>query len=159
MGTLSDFFEKMKRMKSADPDRELPAGLVVRFDEAQWVGPEITGNPSRIGVLCGIPAKTMEFYLQEIPPGGASDLQRHAHESVHIVLEGQGYSEIGEQRVEWTSGSFVYTPPWAWHRHYNTGSSAVRMVLVENSRLLDHLGLSRRESAGSVTYEEFKRTR
>lgn len=155
--SLEAFLEELKRMKAADPDRDLPEGLVVRFAEAEWIGPEVTGNPSRIGVLLRIPARSMEFYLQEIPPGGSSDLQRHAHESVHIVLEGEGYSEIGERRVEWGPGSFVYTPPWAWHRHYNTGNSTVRMILVENSRLLSHLGLNRRESAGLLSYEEFKR--
>jgi gentisate 1,2-dioxygenase len=156
MARLDEFLAELKRMKAFDPDRELPERLVVRFEEAEWIGPEITGNPSRIGVLAQIPARSMEFYLQEIPVGGSSDLQRHAHESVHIVLEGEGYSEIGEIRVEWGPGSFVYTPPWAWHRHYNTGRTVVRMILVENSRLLSHLGLNRRESAGLLSYKEFK---
>jgi gentisate 1,2-dioxygenase len=96
----------------------------------------------------------MDFFLQEIPAGEASDLQRHNHESVHVVMEGSGYSEIGEARVEWKAGDLVYTPIMAWHRHYNTSDETVRMLLVENSPLLESLGLNRRESAGNIPYDQ-----
>jgi quercetin dioxygenase-like cupin family protein len=154
---LTDFLEKIKAMKHFDPEADLPAGLVVRSSQAEWIGEEITGNPSRIGVLLDIPARSFEIYLQEIPAGGSSDLQRHPHESVHYLLEGSGYSEIGPERLEWSLGDFIYTPPWVWHRHYNTGNSLVRMLLVENSRLLSHLGINQRDSAGMISYEELKK--
>jgi len=135
-------------------EADLPDGLVVSSSKAEWLEPDVTGNPSRIGVLLDIPARGMEFYLQEIPAHGSSDLQRHVHESIHFVREGGGYSEIGPARVEWEAGDFVYTPPSVWHRHYNTGDSVVRMLLIENSPLLESLGLNRRESAGLMTYAE-----
>lgn len=84
-------------------------------------------------------------------------MQRHLHESVHCVIEGTGYSEIGPTTHDWGPGDFVYTPPWIWHRHYNTGSDTARMILVENSPLLDQLGLNRRDSLGLVTYAEAER--
>jgi mannose-6-phosphate isomerase-like protein (cupin superfamily) len=155
--TFEELMSKLKEMKSFDPDKQLPEQLVVGEDDAHWLGPEVTGNPSRIGVVPECPARTMSFVYQEIPAGEATDLQRHAHESVHFVVEGSGYSEIGEQTVPWSRGDLVYTPPWAWHRHYSDSEVDVRMLLVENSGLLDFLGVNRRESAGLVSFAEFKK--
>jgi gentisate 1,2-dioxygenase len=42
-----------------------------------------------------------------------------------------------------------------WHRHYNDGAERVRMLLVENSPLIDALGLGERESAGEVSYAAY----
>ncbi len=104
--------------------------------------------------MLDIPSSTLECALQEIPTCGSSDLQRHTHESVHYVIEGDGYSEIGSATIPWSTGDFIYTPVWVWHRHYNTGAGAVRMLLVENSRLLETMGVARRESAGLIRYAE-----
>ena len=154
---MQEWFAKLQAMKHYDPEAHLPEGLVTHSSQAEWVGEEITGNPSRIGILLDIPTRSMEFYLQEIPVEGSSDLQRHPHESIHYVIEGSGYSEIGPERVDWATGDFIYTPTWVWHRHYNTGPGTVRMLLVENSRLLEYLGLSQRESQGLVSYDEYRK--
>jgi quercetin dioxygenase-like cupin family protein len=148
------WMDELRVMMSRNPDRDLPESLVTSPESAVWLDPEIIHNPSRIGVLLDVPTKSMEFFLQEIPAGEASDLQRHNHESVHVVMAGSGYSEIGEARVEWKAGDLVYTPIMAWHRHYNTSDETVRMLLVENSPLLESLGLNRRESAGNIPYDQ-----
>jgi quercetin dioxygenase-like cupin family protein len=149
------WMQDLKVMMACDPDRNLPDSLVTSPDSAVWLDSKVTKNASRIGVLIDVPAKSMEFYLQELPPHEASDLQRHNHESVHIVTSGgPGYSEIGERRVEWNTGDLIYTPVMAWHRHYNTSDTTVRMLLVENSPLLQSLGLNRRESAGNIPYKD-----
>ncbi|HTU30832.1 MAG TPA: cupin domain-containing protein [Solirubrobacteraceae bacterium] len=143
-------------MKHVDHEASMPEPLVHSSANAHWLDPAMTGNPSRIGALPEVPARTMEFYVQEILPGTAGDLQRHRHESVHYVIEGAGYSEIGPATRRWRTGDLVYTPPWVWHRHYNDGVATVRMLLVENSRLLGSLGLGERESAGEVSYAEYR---
>ncbi|GBD18731.1 hypothetical protein HRbin27_01230 [bacterium HR27] len=153
-GALQRYLDRLHRMKASNPDRDLPSPLVISEEDAIWLDAAITGNPTRIGVLPQLPTNTLEIFLQEIPPGSATDLQRHAHETVHIVVSGSGYSEIGEATVQWQAGCFIYTPPWAWHRHYNTSQETVRMIGVENSRLLEQLGVARRESLGNITYAE-----
>jgi gentisate 1,2-dioxygenase len=97
--------------------------------------------------------KTVEFILQMIPADTATDLQRHVHESVHYVSDGSGWSEIGDQVVEWKKGDFVFTPPWIWHRHY-ANSQDVHMIIIENSRMLNTLDAGRRESRGSVSFAD-----
>jgi quercetin dioxygenase-like cupin family protein len=157
MTSFEHWLERARRAKHYDPDGELPdAGLVTSDQDVHWLDPKLTGNPSRIGVLLSVPARTMELYIQEIPPGAAGDLQRHAHESVHYVIDGRGHSEIGRRTLSWRKGDLLYTPPWAWHRHYNDSpTEAARMLLVENSRLLEALGLHQRESAGEVSAADY----
>lgn len=155
MIALEEWLRNAQAMKHFAPEESLPDELVCSPDRAYWLDPAMTGNPSRIGLLLEVPSRTMEFYLQEIPAGTAGDLQRHRHESVHYVVEGDGRSEIGPRTVRWSRGDLIYTPAWVWHRHYNDGAEPVRMLLVENSRLLDALGINERESAGEVSYAEF----
>jgi catechol 2,3-dioxygenase len=82
-----------------------------------------------------------------------------ANRSISFV-EGSGYSEIGKETVKWASGELIYTPPWAWHRHYNDSDTEVRMLLIEYSGILDHLELNRRERGGArVICRTQRRTR
>jgi quercetin dioxygenase-like cupin family protein len=156
MTKLEDFERRQFEMKHFDPERDMAEDLVVSSESAFWLDSTKIGNPCRIGALIDVPARTMDFFLQEIPAGEASDLQRHAHESVHYVIEGHGRSEIGPKVVSWAKGDLVYTPPWVWHRHYNESDvEPVRMLLIENSGLLSHLGLNHRESAGLIAYRDY----
>lgn len=152
---LGDFFGKLKKVANYDPERDMPETLVVHSEEAHWIGEEVTHNPGRLGCLLALPAKAIEIFLQEIPVNLTSDLQRHTHETIHYILQGEGHSEIGPRVVTWRTGSFVYTPVWVWHRHYNDGSTEVKMLTIESSRLTDALELGRRESAGLVSYGEY----
>ena len=78
-------------------------------------------------------------------------MQRHYHETVHYVISGHGHSEIEDDTEAWAAGDFIYTPPWTWHRHYNdSADEPVEFLTIENSRLLQALGITRRQSAGPV---------
>jgi gentisate 1,2-dioxygenase len=155
MSAFEEWLRNAHAMKHFRPEESLPEDLVCASERAHWLDPAMTGNPTRIGLLLDVPSRTMEFYVQEIAPGTAGDLQRHRHESVHYVVAGDGRSEIGPRTVRWGRGDLIYTPAWVWHRHYNDGADTVRMLLVENSRLLDALGINERESGGEVSYAEF----
>ena len=143
--------------KSFDPnyDENLPPNLVVSSDRVDWLDPTQLSNPARIGPLLALPTRSFEISLQEIPGSNATDLQCHAHEAVHYVVAGTGYSEIGGRRCPWKDSDFIYTPPWVVHRHYNTGSSPARLIIIENSKLLEALGLHERQSMGLVDYATF----
>jgi mannose-6-phosphate isomerase-like protein (cupin superfamily) len=152
---LDEFMSKLHQARSFPPVASAP--LVSRAADLEWLGPELTGNPSKLALYLQSPAKTFELFLQEMPPGTSSDMQRHHHESIHFVIEGDGYSIIEGERVQWSSNDCVYTPPWAWHRHYNDSERTVRMLGIENSRLLDAVGpVNRRESVGMKSWDELQ---
>lgn len=155
--------EDLKKFREdiAEQRRPLPRGnddldLVVRAEDVPWYTPKGT-NPTALGPVLGLPTRSFEIFMQEMPAGGTSDMQQHHHEAVHCILSGHGYSEIGGRRWEWKAGDFVAVPPMEWHRHYNgSATEPVRMLLVENSRLLDALGLNYRASAGLITWDEMQ---
>jgi gentisate 1,2-dioxygenase len=133
--------------------------LVVHADELQPLDPGRAHNPTSLSVVGSLPTTTFELFRQHFPPGESSDMQRHHHETVHFVIAGTGRSEIEDETVTWATGSFVYTPPWTWHRHYNTSATEpVEFLTIENSRLLGALGVNRRQSAGQVTVAEARAT-
>lgn len=156
---LQAFREQVARQREPLPREHDTATLVIHERDLTWYQPKGT-NPSHLAPVLGLPMRSFEMFLQEMPPAGSSDMQQHHHEAVHVVLSGHGWSEIGDGRYEWSAGDFVSVPPMMWHRHYNgSDTESVRMLLVENSKLLEGLGLNYRASAGLVTGDELRAAR
>jgi gentisate 1,2-dioxygenase len=129
--------------------------LVVHATELEPLPADQVHNPSSLAIAGTLPTTTFEIFRQVIPAGESSDMQRHHHETVHAVVSGRGHSEIEDETVTWAAGDFVYTPPWTWHRHYNdSADEPVEFLTIENSRLVELLGLTRRQSAGLATIAE-----
>jgi len=129
--------------------------LVVRSGDLRQLPADQVHNPSILSSAGAVPSTTFELFRQVIPAGLSSDMQRHYHETVHFVISGDGHSEIEDDTVSWSTGDFIYTPPWTWHRHYNDSADApAEFLTIENSRLLAMFGLGRRQSAGLATIAE-----
>lgn len=144
LGSISD---------SVRPSQARP--VVVHAAELEPLPADQVHNPTILSIAGALPATTFEIFRQTIPPGLSSDMQRHYHETVHYVISGTGHSEVEDETESWSTGDFIYTPPWTWHRHYNdSGEHPVEFLTIENSRLLALLGIGRRQSAGLVTVKE-----
>jgi gentisate 1,2-dioxygenase len=129
--------------------------VVVRAGELETIPAAQVHNPSTLAIAGRLPTATFELFRQTIPPGESSDMQRHYHETVHYVISGRGHSEIEDDTEPWATGDFIYTPPWTWHRHYNdSAGEPAEFLTIENSRLLQALGIARRQSAGLCTLAE-----
>ncbi|HEY1823980.1 MAG TPA: cupin domain-containing protein [Trebonia sp.] len=129
--------------------------VVVHAAELETLPAGQVHNPTMLAIAGRLPTVTFELFRQTIPPGESSDMQRHYHETVHYVISGQGHSEIEDDSDDWAAGDFIYTPPWTWHRHYNdSAGEPVEFLTIENSRLLQALGIARRQSAGLCTVAE-----
>jgi quercetin dioxygenase-like cupin family protein len=129
--------------------------LVVHAAELETLPAGQVHNPTTLAIAGRLPTVTFELFRQTIPAGESSDMQRHHHETVHYVISGRGHSDIEDDTEGWAAGDFIYTPPWTWHRHYNdSASDSVEFLTIENSRLLQALGVGRRQSAGLCTVAE-----
>ena len=129
--------------------------VVVHAAELETLPAGQVHNPSTLAIAGRLPTVTFELFRQTIPPGQSSDMQRHYHETVHYVISGRGHSDIEDDKEAWAAGDFIYTPPWTWHRHYNdSADEPVEFLTIENSRLLQALGVARRQSAGLCTVAE-----
>jgi quercetin dioxygenase-like cupin family protein len=150
---LEQFRAQVKAQREPLPRPPESDHLVIHEKDLLWFSS--AHNPARLAPVLDAPMKTFELFLQEFPAGGSSDMQRHHHEAVHYVIAGSGYSEIGDQRHDWAQGDFVCVPPMMWHRHYNGSTTeGAKMLIIENSTLLEHLGLNFRDSAGLLTLAE-----
>jgi gentisate 1,2-dioxygenase len=133
--------------------------IVVHADELERLPADQVHNPTTLSIAGALPTTTFEIFRQTIPPGLSSDMQRHYHETVHFVMTGVGHSEVEDETGSWSTGDFIYPPPWTGHRHYNDSTvDPVEFLTIENSRLLGLLGLGRRQSAGLVTVSEARAT-
>ncbi|MFJ1766930.1 cupin domain-containing protein [Amycolatopsis sp. NPDC088138] len=151
--TMSDFLASIAHV--VRPGEQRP--LVVHDEDLVEIPPGTVPNPTSLRVAGTLPTTTFELFRQVIPAGESSDMQRHHHETVHFVIAGDGHSEIEDEVVSWTTGSYIYTPPWTWHRHYNDSAEhPVEFLTIENSRLLGLFGLGRRESAGLVAMDDLE---
>jgi mannose-6-phosphate isomerase-like protein (cupin superfamily) len=151
--SMDGYLDALAVMGAVRPKTARP--LVVHAADLPTIPSGAVPNPTRISVAGALPTVTFELFRQELPPGGSSDLHRHHHETVHFVIAGHGHTVIEDETVTWAEGDFVYTPTWTWHRHYNDSTDVpARMLGIENSRLLDVLGVNRRQSAGLVTVDE-----
>ena len=144
LGAISD---------SVRPGRAQP--IVVHAAELETLPAAGIHNPTTLAIAGRLPTTTFELFRQTIPPGQSSDMQRHYHETVHYVISGRGHSEVEDDTEAWAAGDFIYTPPWTWHRHYNdSADEPAGFLTIENSRLLQALGIVRRQSAGLCTVAE-----
>lgn len=149
---------RMAEFLGAISDTVPPSGarpIVVHAAQLETLPADQVHNPTTLSIAGRLPTATFEIFRQTIPPGLSSDMQRHHHETVHYVIAGTGHTEVEDDTEQWATGDFVYTPPWTWHRHYNdSDTEPVEFLTIENSRLLNLLGVGRRQSAGLVTVQE-----
>jgi gentisate 1,2-dioxygenase len=129
--------------------------VVVHAGELEGLPAGQVHNPTTLAIAGRLPTVTFELFRQTIPAGQSSDMQRHYHETVHYVISGSGHSDVEDDTEAWAAGDFIYTPPWTWHRHYNDSPvEPVEFLTIESSRLLQALGVTRRQSAGLCTVAE-----
>ena len=88
---------------------------------------------------------TMSFKCQMIRKGVESRAKRVMSSATFVVLEGEGYTEVGDERLEWVRNDVFAVPNWQWHRHVNTGKKDVVLYSVSDEPAQRKLGLYRRQ--------------
>lgn len=103
----------------------------------QYVNPR-TGGPVM---------PTIDCYIQWLPPGGTTAPHRHTGSVVYHVVEGAGYSQVGDQRIDWQEKDVFCVPSWAAHEHVNaSGADPAILFSFTDAPVLRAVGLYR-ESA------------
>jgi quercetin dioxygenase-like cupin family protein len=101
--------------------------------------------------------KTVDIYIQEIPPGGRSGKHRHMAEEFLFVLEGRGYdlhwdvhaqiadrytweTEKEAKRYEWEAGDVIFVPVNTVHQHFNSDPEKPARLISGTNRMYKHMG-------------------
>ncbi len=128
---------------SADFDKTPPRPRAIIPEKLAHIGVEAEGERGEYSkerkhpvFFVDLPTKCISMTIGWLEPGQSTNRHRHTYETVLYVIEGEGYSDIHGNRVEWKAGDAVYVPVWSWHNHVNTGKTRARYVACENAPIL-----------------------
>lgn len=76
------------------------------------------------------PLEVLDPRIVRIPPGKTNELHRHAHETVFIYMQGNGYAKIDEVIVPVKPGDIVFIPRWCRHQSVNEGHEEMIFLAV-----------------------------
>jgi quercetin dioxygenase-like cupin family protein len=142
--TSKDFGRTQAAMKA-----ELPERLVHRQVERTHRDEPFSRERKHPVFVVDLPSRVLSMTIGGLEPGQVTSRHRHSYETILYVLEGEGFTMIEDQKVEWKAGDAVYIPVWAWHQHTNvSGAASCRYVACENAPMLQNLGIAVREEAG-----------
>lgn len=74
--------------------------------------------------------QVMDPRVLRIAPGRNNELHKHAHESIFVVLEGEGSVRIGDAWVSVKKGSVAFVPRWIFHQSRNTSTTNELVILA-----------------------------
>lgn len=101
--------------------------------------------------------KTVDAYIQELPPGSWSGKHRHTADEVLFILEGKGYDlhwdveamikdrydwkvATESTKWEWEEGDCVYIPVNTVHQHFNADPDRPARFISAVSRVYKYIG-------------------
>ncbi len=120
--SASDTYDRMVKILLEMRDRGFKGKVIIRDEDVPW-------EQSRQGRL-------KHFITREVDTGTAlidwhiimQDIRTHSGKHRHqgglviYVLEGEGYSEVEDETIEWEAGDLLllpYAPGGLVHKHYN----------------------------------------
>jgi quercetin dioxygenase-like cupin family protein len=125
---------------------ELPEKLVHRHVERTSRDDAFSRERKHPVFVVDLPSRVLSMTIGGLEPGQITSKHRHTYETILYVLEGEGFTTIEDQKVEWHAGDAVYIPVWAWHQHTNTSATnPCRYIACENAPMLQNLGVAIRE--------------
>ena len=83
---------------------------------------------------------TMNYSARLLRPGEETLAKRETCNTFSVVLEGQGYTEVGGQRFEWGPNDIVVIPNFPWRRHVNTGKIDAVIYTTSDAALMKNIG-------------------
>lgn len=145
----ADFWRVPSRLQARLPDR-LSHSQVMQANH----GNDATFSSQRKHKvhIVDLPSHTISMTVGRLDPAETTRLHRHNYETVIYVMQGEGYSRIGDRKVPWRAGDAIYVPVWAEHQHVNTSGGECVYLACENAPMLQNLGgIALREELGSTS--------
>ncbi len=83
---------------------------------------------------------TLNYSAQLLRPSEETLAKRETCNTFSVVLEGQGFTEVGGQRFDWEPNDIVVIPNFLWRRHVNTGKTDAVIYTVSDAALMKNIG-------------------
>jgi gentisate 1,2-dioxygenase len=98
--------------------------------QLQFINP-VTGGP--VGTV-------LDYAAQLLRPGEETRFKRETSNTFMVVMDGQGYTEVGGRRFDWAVNDIVVMPNFLWRRHVNTGNDDAVLYTVSDASLMRNIG-------------------
>jgi gentisate 1,2-dioxygenase len=96
---------------------------------------------------------TLKYAAQLLRPGEETLPKRETSNTFMVVMDGQGFTEVGGKRFDWGPNDIVVMPNFLWRRHVNTGKTDAVLYTVSDASLMTNIGQYRaqgRKADGKV---------
>ena len=91
---------------------------------------------------------TLSCEMQLLLPGLETRAHRHNTTAIYVVIQGRGHTDVAGEQLEWSQGDVFCIPPWAVHRHANSGAQEAILYSVEDWPTMRKMGFYRVERDG-----------
>ncbi len=88
---------------------------------------------------------TLGARIQMLLPKMHTQPHRHTSSTIHHVVEGEGVTVIGDERLEWSKGDCFTIPTWKWHSHEQVGTAPAILFSAHDQPVLEALNYFREE--------------
>lgn len=96
--------------------------------------------------------KTIGASAERLDAGTASTPIRETSSAVYHIIEGSGYSRVGEQTIAWQQGDTFCVPAWTKYQHFADTRDKVYFYRFDDKPMLRSLGLYRLDGADSESF-------
>jgi gentisate 1,2-dioxygenase len=83
---------------------------------------------------------TLRYAAQLLRRGEVTQPKRETCNTFIVVMDGQGYTEVGGKRFDWEPNDIVVMPNFLWRRHVNTGNKDAVLYTVSDAALMKNIG-------------------
>ena len=74
--------------------------------------------------------QVMDPRLLRIAPGKNNELHKHAHETLFVILSGEGEVRVGESARPVKAGDVAFVPRWIFHQTRNLSHDSELVILA-----------------------------
>jgi len=97
-----------------------------------WMGPLVSQE-------LGFQNRIIEVDCHIYPPRSHSVTHKH-NEAIIIVLRGQGYSILDDERIDWKAGDTLYIGQGVWHQHHIPGDEPAMVFAIKPLPIQEYMG-------------------
>jgi len=126
MSEMRTALQRMAAANTGDPHE----GIVLEYKN------RVTGGPVMPTIAC---------HMQLLRPGEKTRARRHICCTNYHVVEGVGYSTVGDQRLDWEDKDVFTVPTWTFCEHINNGDRPAFLFSFSDAPVMKALGLYREE--------------
>src|SRR5690349_4500534 len=123
---MSEMRAALQRLAAADAGN----GIILEYTN------RVTGGPVMPTIAC---------HMQLLRLGETMRACRRVCCTNYHVVEGAGYSVVGDQRLDWEDKDVFTVPTWTFHEHVNTGDRPAFLFSFSDAPVMKALSLYREE--------------